>query len=158
MPISVRGATTSDRDTICLFNSLLAEESEGKRLDPDTLRPGVSALLADPHKGYYFIAESAGDVLGQLGVTFEWSDWRNGWFWWIQSVYVRAEHRGRGIFRALYQHVRSRATAAGNVIGIRLYVELENTAAQATYSRMGMSFLPYKVLEESLAPGYQLPK
>ena len=147
MPISVRAATTSDRDTICLFNSLLAEESEGKRLDPATLRPGVSALLADPHKGYYFIAESAGDVLGQLGITFEWSDWRNGWFWWIQSVYVTKEARRRGVFRALFEHVRQKAEAQGDVIGIRLYVETDNHVAHAVYRDMGLEWTTYKVME-----------
>jgi len=159
MPLTVRTATPADVPVIVEYNRRLAQETEHKTLDPATVSAGVAAAIADPMtKGPYYLACDGADVVGQLQVTLEWSDWRNGWFWWIQSVYVRAEHRGRGIFRALYQHVRSRATAAGNVIGIRLYVELENTAAQATYSRMGMSFLPYKVLEESLAPGYQLPK
>ena len=159
MPLTVRTATPADVPVIVEYNRRLAQETEHKSLDPATVSAGVAAAIADPMtKGPYYLACDGADVIGQLQVTLEWSDWRNGWFWWIQSVYVRAEHRGRGIFRALYQHVRSRACAAGNVIGIRLYVELENTAAQATYSRMGMSFLPYKVLEESLVPGYQLAK
>jgi ribosomal protein S18 acetylase RimI-like enzyme len=158
MPLTVRTATPADVPVIVDYNRRLARETEHKTLDPATVSAGVAAAIADPTtKGPYYLACDGTDVVGQLQVTLEWSDWRNGWFWWIQSVYVRADHRGRGVFRTLYQHVRSRAAAAGNVIGIRLYVELENTAAQATYSRLGMSLLPYKVLEETLTPGYQLP-
>src|SRR5436853_7777816 len=152
MPLTVRSATPADVPVIVEYNRRLARETEHKTLDPDTVAAGVAAAIADPEtKGPYFLACDGADVVGQLQVTLEWSDWRNGWFWWIQSVYVRADFRGKGIFRALYQHVRSRATAAGNVIGIRLYVERENTAAQSTYSRIGMSFLPYMVLEEAMS-------
>jgi len=159
MPLTVRTATPADVPVIVDYNRRLATETEHKTLDPDTVSAGVAAAIADPMtKGPYFLACDGTDVVGQLQVTLEWSDWRNGWFWWIQSVYVRAEYRGRGVFRSLYQHVRSRAAAAGNVIGIRLYVERENTPAQATYSRLGMAVLPYMVLEEALTPGYQLPK
>jgi GNAT superfamily N-acetyltransferase len=159
MPLTVRSATPADVPVIVEYNRRLAEETEHKTLDPQTVAAGVAAAVADPMtKGPYFLACDAADIIGQLQVTFEWSDWRNGWFWWIQSVYVRADARGRGVFRALYQHVRSRAATAGNVIGIRLYVERDNQAAQATYSRLGMAFLPYMVLEEALAPGYELPK
>src|SRR5437868_2504801 len=103
MSMHVRRARSEDADIICQYNAALAEESEGKKLDPAKLRPGVLALLHDPQKGYYFVAERDGQVVGQLGITFEWSDWRNGWFWWIQSVYVHQEARSQGVFRALYE-------------------------------------------------------
>src|SRR5688572_24666349 len=99
MTIRVRRATTDDLDVVCEFNRLLALESEGKGLDLAVLKAGVAAVLGDPHKGLYFLAEEGGEVLGQMGLTFEWSDWRNGWFWWFQSVYVRPEARRRGVFR-----------------------------------------------------------
>jgi ribosomal protein S18 acetylase RimI-like enzyme len=154
MPLTVRPATPADLPVIVEYNRRLAIETEHKTLDPETVSAGVAAAVADPTtKGPYFLACDGADVVGQLQITFEWSDWRNGWFWWIQSVYVRADHRGRGVFRQLYQHVRSKATSAGNVIGIRLYVEKQNTPAQATYSRLGMTTLPYMVLEEALASG-----
>src|SRR5262245_18482751 len=105
MPPVIRRATVADAAVVAEFNRLLAHESEGKELDPALLGPGVRAGLEDPHKSQYFLAEEGGRVLGQLGLTFEWSDWRNGWFWWVQSVYVRPEARRRGVFRALWEHV-----------------------------------------------------
>jgi GNAT superfamily N-acetyltransferase len=147
MTISVRPAQAADVTTICDFNARLAEESEGKRLDPEALRPGVAALLADPHKGYYFLAEEDGRILGQLSVTFEWSDWRNGWFWWIQSVYVPAEARRGGVFAALFEHVVRTARRQGDVIGVRLYVETENAIAHAVYQACGFEWTTYKVME-----------
>jgi GNAT superfamily N-acetyltransferase len=147
MPLVVRPATPADADVIVEFNRLLAQESEGKALELDRLRPGVLAGLADPHKGRYFVAEDAGRILGQMMVTYEWSDWRNGWFWWIQSVYVRPEARRQGVFRALYQHVADCARQDPAVIGLRLYVEKDNHAAQKTYLQMGMQWTAYQVLE-----------
>jgi GNAT superfamily N-acetyltransferase len=159
MPLTVRTATPGDVPVIVDYNRRLAQETEHKMLDPQTVTAGVVAAIADPTtKGPYYLACDGTDVVGQLQVTLEWSDWRNGWFWWIQSVYVRADCRGRGVFRLLYQHVRSQARQAGNVIGIRLYVERDNSGAQATYSRLGMTFLPYMMLEEALTPNYELPK
>ncbi len=100
------------------YNRRLAEESEGKALDLAVLTAGVAAALADPErKGPYYLAVEGGAVLGQLQITFEWSDWRNGWFWWIQSVYVRAEDRRRGVFRSLYQHVVDLGRRDGGVVG-----------------------------------------
>jgi GNAT superfamily N-acetyltransferase len=147
MPLVIRRATVADAAVVVEFNRLLAEESEGKALDPVTLVPGVRAGLEDPRKSLYFLAEEGGQALGQLGVTFEWSDWRNGWFWWIQSVYVRPEARRRGVFRALFDHVRRLAQEDSEVIGLRLYVENANKAAQETYQRMGMRAAGYFVLE-----------
>jgi ribosomal protein S18 acetylase RimI-like enzyme len=148
MPWTVRPATPADADTIIEFNRLLAQESESKTLDLNLLGPGVRAGLADPHKGRYFVAEDAGASAGQMGITYEWSDWRNGWFWWIQSVYVRSEHRRRGVFRALFDYVQAAAKSDPTVIGLRLYVERDNAAAQKTYRSLGMVETGYFVLEK----------
>ena len=147
MPLVVRPAVAADATVVVEFNRLLALESEGKALDPALLEPGVQRALADDNKGRYFLAELDGAIVGQLGVTFEWSDWRNGWFWWIQSVYVRPEARRRGVFRSLFQHVRAAANNDPHVIGIRLYVEHENHSAQKTYQAMGLSPTTYQVME-----------
>jgi GNAT superfamily N-acetyltransferase len=147
MAFRVREATPADAAVVVEFNRLLAEDSEGKQLDLAVLGAGVTAQLADPQKGRYFVAEEGDFILGQLGVTFEWSDWRNGWMWWIQSVYVRADARRRGVFRALFEHVRQAALDDGHVVGLRLYVERENHGAQRTYEQLGMQPSGYFVLE-----------
>jgi ribosomal protein S18 acetylase RimI-like enzyme len=148
MPVTVRRAVPADAEVIVEFNCRLAEESEGKTLDRTLLTPGVTAGLADENKALYFVAEEGGRVVGQMMITFEWSDWRNGWFWWVQSVYVHAEARRRGVFRALYEHVHQTARRDPGVIGLRLYVERENHAAQQTYQRLGMEWTSYLVLEK----------
>ncbi len=147
MNVIVRPAKPTDVDVICEFNRLMAKETENKDLDPATLKRGVEAMLDDPHKGLYFVAESAGQIVGQLGITLEWSDWRNGNFWWIQSVYVVKEARRHGVFRKLYERILQEARQDGNVIGVRLYVEHDNLSAQATYRKMGMAMLGYKIME-----------
>jgi ribosomal protein S18 acetylase RimI-like enzyme len=147
MPLSIRRAAPADAPVIIEFNRLLAQESEGKTLDPAVLGPGVAAGLADPRKSVYFLAEEDGVPIGQIMFTTEWSDWRNGWFWWIQSVYVRSESRRRGVFRALFEHVQQAAQADPEVIGLRLYVERENHIAQETYRSMGMKAAGYVVFE-----------
>ena len=147
MPVSVRRARVDDAGIIVEFNRRLAEESEGKSLDLSVLKAGVAAALGDPHKGPYFLAEEDGVPVGQMQVTYEFSDWRNGWFWWIQGVYVRADARGRGVFRALYHHVYETARRDPQVIGLRLYVEKENHAAQRTYFNLGMKGTDYLMLE-----------
>jgi len=146
MPI-VRAAALSDLDFIVDSNARIAEETEQRVLDRALLVPGVCALLSDPGKGRYFIAVESGQPLGQLMYTTEWSDWRNGDFWWIQSVYVRAEARRRGIFSLLYRHLEKLARATAGVCGIRLYMESHNNAALATYTRLGMLDSGYQVLE-----------
>ena len=143
----IRPGTIDDLDIIVDFNARLAFESEGKQLDLALLRPGVAAMLADAAKGRYFLAELADQVVGQISLTFEWSDWRNGFFWWIQSVYVRPEHRRAGVFKALYRHLEDQAKSGANIIGIRLYVEAENHAAHATYEKLGLSWTDYHVME-----------
>jgi ribosomal protein S18 acetylase RimI-like enzyme len=146
--IKVRAARTADTAAIAAGNRAMAGESEGKHLDPAVVAAGVSAALADADKGRYFIAEVGGRVAGQAMVTREWSDWRNGWFWWIQSVYVAPEFRRRGVYRALHGHIRAAARSAGDVAGIRLYVEKANTPAQATYRAMGMIDAGYLLFED----------
>lgn len=147
MPLTVRPARTADAPAIVEFNRRLAAETEGKTLDPAALAAGVRAGLADPHRALYFVAEEDGTVRGQMMVTREWSDWRNGWLWWIQSVYVRPEDRRRGVFRALYEHVHRAAQSDPEVIGLRLYMERDNHAGRRTYLGVGMSELPYVVFE-----------
>jgi GNAT superfamily N-acetyltransferase len=146
--IRIRPAQTSDMTTIVDFNAAMALETENLVLDPATLTAGVKAGLLDPHKARYYLAEVAGQVVGQLMLTLEWSDWRNGWLWWIQSVYVRPEARRRGVFRALYQHVKTAAQEAGDVVGLRLYMEQDNHRAEATYLTQGMVRTHYVVLEQ----------
>jgi GNAT superfamily N-acetyltransferase len=138
MSIIIRQATPADAPVIVTFNCLMARETEGKDLDRALIEPGVRAVLADLHKGRYLVAERDGEIVGQIGITFEWSDWRNGWFWWIQSVYVAATARRQGVFRALYRYVEEAARADPAVIGIRLYVERENGPAHSTYHNLGM--------------------
>jgi len=146
--MQIRLAIPADLDTVCDYNVRLARETEGKSLDLALLRPGVAAVLQDAGKGRYYVAEIAGRVVGQLALTFEWSDWRNGWFWWIQSVYVQKDARRQGVFRALFAHVETEARRDPNVIGIRLYVEDENESAHATYERLGLRRTTYLVREK----------
>lgn len=147
MEIVVREAVPDDGPVIADFNSAMAVETEGGALDPDLIRPGVAALLGDSTKGRYWLAQHDGVVIGQILVTYEWSDWRNGMLWWIQSVYIAQENRRRGVFSTLYRHVESLARATPEVCGLRLYVENKNTRAQETYSALGMIRSGYHVME-----------
>jgi ribosomal protein S18 acetylase RimI-like enzyme len=147
MNVIIRPARSTDAEVICEFNWLLAKETESKELDRATLKAGVAAVLGDRHKGRYFVAEAQGQVVGQLAITLEWSDWRNGYFWWIQSVYIAAAARRLGVFRKLYEHVLKEARAEADVIGVRLYVEHDNAAAQATYQKMAMVMTGYRLME-----------
>ena len=144
----VREARAADRDAIVEYNLRLARETESKALDRGVLAEGVARALADPERLRYWVAEVDGSIVGQAAITREWSDWRNGWLWWFQSVYVRAESRGMGVFRALYGHIRAAALAEPDVIGLRLYVEEENHSAQETYRALGMRAGGYQVFEE----------
>ena len=152
VPFTIRPATPADQETIVAFNAALAEETEAKSLDRALLEPGVRAALADPAMCLYFVAEAQGRVIGQIMITTEWSDWRNGWFWWIQSVYVDAAWRRRGVFRALYHHVRTQAVARPDVCGLRLYMHHENTRARSTYESLGMHVTDYLVCEDAWSP------
>ena len=146
--MNIRLAQRSDTDALVGFNQAMAVETEGKVLDAKVLRPGVEAVFTDPSKGFYVVAEDAGNITGGLMVTFEWSDWRNAWFWWIQSVYVLPEARGKRLYGDLYDFVKLRAGEAGNVCGFRLYVEKDNSKAQRIYERVGMQASHYVMYEE----------
>ena len=148
--LNVRPATPADVDAIVAGNIKLAEESERVRLHLATLREGVTALLEGRAPGRYWVAELDGRVVGQLMITYEWSDWRNRMVWWIQSVYVAADARGRGVFRALYATARREALAAG-AGGLRLYVDTTNARAQAVYAALGMTGDHYRVFEDMFA-------
>ncbi|HEX4590171.1 MAG TPA: N-acetyltransferase [Gemmataceae bacterium] len=151
MPLIVRPATAEDVPVISEYNRRLARETEHLDLDLATVTAGVAAAVGDPQvKGPYFLACDGPDVVGQMQVTFEWSDWRNGWFWWVQSVYVRSDYRGRGVFRMLYDHLRRTARESGQVVGVRLYVERDNRPAQEIYRRIGMKELPFFLMQELL--------
>jgi ribosomal protein S18 acetylase RimI-like enzyme len=143
---TVRAAVPADLDVLVAFNAAMALETEGKRLDPARLRAGVEAALGDPQRGHYLVAEHGGRVAGALLITREWSDWRNGWFWWIQSVYVAPEARRAGIYRALHAEVLRQAAAAG-AVGVRLYVDRGNERAQRTYEQLGMQTSHYVFYE-----------
>ena len=145
--ITIRRATKADLERLVGFNAAMARETEDKDLDLDSLRAGIAALLEDDSLGFYLVAEVGEQAAGQLMVTMEWSDWRNAHFWWIQSVYVAAEFRRQGIFRQLYKHVEAKARAAGNVCGIRLYVERTNLRAKEVYVNLGMTHSHYDMYE-----------
>jgi ribosomal protein S18 acetylase RimI-like enzyme len=146
----IRDGRISDAPTLVDFNARMAIETENKTLDRQTLTRGVERLLKDASLGRYFVCCDGGDaIIGQLMITTEWSDWRDGHFWWIQSVYVREDARRKGVYRALHEHVVQEARAAGNVVGVRLYVEPHNTRAQGTYARLGMT-KTYDVMEQPL--------
>ena len=143
----IRPATRDDAETIARFNVLMARETEHLELDPGRVLDGVRAVFDEPGRGWYLVAESENRVVGQLMVTYEWSDWRNGVFWWIQSVYVAPEARGQGVYKALYADLLRRAGADGGVCGLRLYVEKENGRAQGVYARSGMRRTAYDLYE-----------
>ena len=145
MSIVVRAASRTDIPFLVECNTAMARETEGKMLDREVLTRGTRAIFDDPRRGFYLIAELDGDPAGCLLVTFEWSDWRDGDWWWLQSVYVAPQHRRYGVFRALYAEVDRRAHAAPRVIGLRLYVERGNARAQRTYASLGMEEEPYKM-------------
>ena len=150
--MNLRLAGPADAETLVEFNCAMALETEGKRLLPEVIGAGVRALLGRKDAGFYLIAEADARVIGSLLVTKEWSDWRNGDFWWIQSVYVCPEWRRKGVYKALYRHVQQLAAQDPAVCGFRLYVERENARAQETYRALGMKQTHYLIFEE-LKPG-----
>ena len=157
MEIKIREAALTDAPVIADFNRRLAEESEGLRLDEACVQAGVAALLKDPAKGIYYVAEREGAVVAQLMITYEWSDWRNGNIWWIQSVYVKPEFRRAGLFRALFKHLQDMARVRMDVCSLRLYVHAENTRASQSYERLGMTRTQYEVFELDLRKDGEQP-
>jgi GNAT superfamily N-acetyltransferase len=148
----VRKALVDDCPIIAEFNRRMAWETEGKQLDPQSSDLGVKNLFSRPDLGFYQVAELDEQVVGSLMVTFEWSDWRNGLFWWVQSVFVRPEFRKCGVFRTLYEDIRRQARESSVVCGIRLYVFRENHVAISSYQRLGMNSTEYLMMEEEF-PG-----
>ena len=145
--IAVGRATTEDVAAIAQFNIAMAAETEDLALDPQTVHAGVAAVVSDDRRGFYLVARSDGEAVGSLMITYEWSDWRNGNLWWIQSVYVVPSARKQGIFRLLYDNVISLAKQSGDAAGVRLYVEKDNRGAQEVYRKLGMSETAYRVFE-----------
>jgi ribosomal protein S18 acetylase RimI-like enzyme len=157
--VQIRRATFGDEQALANFNVAMAWETEHKRLDPVVVLSGVQSLLRSPDAGFYLVAQIDARVVACLMVTFEWSDWRDSQFWWIQSVYVDSDHRRQGVFRCLYKEVEGLARATPAVCGLRLYVEQSNEIAQRTYRQLGMAATPYRVfeLEFSQAPSGPRP-
>lgn len=151
--VRIRVAVAEDADFLTRGNAAMALETEALHLDPLRLRAGVDAVFAEPARGVYYIAETDGQPVGQMLITYEWSDWRNGDFWWIQSVWVEPPFRGTGVFRRLYAHVEQLARADARVCGLRLYVENHNNRAQRTYERCGMKRTAYQMFSADFVLG-----
>jgi GNAT superfamily N-acetyltransferase len=145
--IKIRPAVFTDVETIAQFNIALCRETEGRELDPVTVTNGVKRFVSESQRGRYFVAEIDGEVVGQAAHTFEWSDWRNGELWWIQSVYVHPAFRSKGVFRTLFMHIKELGEADVDCCGIRLYMERENDTARESYRRLGFSETGYVVFE-----------
>ncbi len=158
--IHIRPASQDDLDIIVMFNAAMALETERRQLDLPTLRQGTLAVLESPAYGFYVLAALQEDKrykpVGQLMITYEWSDWRNGAFWWIQSVYVEPNRRGQGVFRAMHDHILVRAKADPRVCGLRLYVKRENRRAQTVYQHLGLTPSAYTVFEQDFVLGHEI--
>lgn len=154
-PFVIRPATAADTATIVDFNLRIAAETEDTSLDRNLVARGVEAILSNADHGRYYVACVDQAPVGQIMHTREWSDWRNGDIWWVQSVYVHKDHRRRGVFRGLYDHVKNLAMADPAVVGVRLYVDADNRVAQATYERLGMQAARYRIMEEFFAADHR---
>ena len=148
--LTIRKATEADANSIIEFNIEMAMETESKALKRNEIEPGVKSLFAKPEYGFYLVAEDRGKAVASLMITFEWSDWRNGLFWWIQSVYVVPGYRRQGVYRRMYETIKQMGSAESGVCGYRLYVEKENKNAQKTYAALGMDETHYKMFVEEL--------
>ncbi len=146
--MNLRRAILDDAQALADFNINMAHETEGIELIPEVIHAGVEAMINNPQMGFYLVIEDKGNIAASLMVTTEWSDWRNGLFWWIQSVYVRPQNRRQGMYRQLYQRVKALAEDEANVCGFRLYVEHDNRTAQGAYRSVGMEETAYKIYEE----------
>lgn len=147
----IRQALAQDAEELAQFNISMADETEGMELIPEVIMAGVKAMIANPQMGYYLVVELDNGIQASLMVTTEWSDWRNGIFWWIQSVYVRPDYRRQGLYRELYARVKELAEQQPDVCGFRLYVERENRSAQKTYQALGMKETDYLLYEELIS-------
>ncbi len=158
LPLIIRPAVEADLPSLVTYSAAMAWETEGRRLDPGRLREGTAALLASAQHGQFLVAETPHEgrptVIAQLMITYEWSDWRNGQFWWIQSVYVAPLFRRQGVYRRLHEEVLRLAKNQGNVCGVRLYVERSNQVAQSVYRRVGLAHSAYDVFEVDFVCGH----
>ena len=136
-----------DINSLVNFNIKMAKETENKILNKKIVTKGVSEVLTDTTLGYYVIAKNKNTILGSLMITYEWSDWRNGMFWWIQSVYVEKEYRQQGVYKKMYSYIKDKALKDNSCTGIRLYVEQENKIAQSVYTKLEMKETHYKLFE-----------
>lgn len=144
----IRRATIDDADALAEFNIKTAMETEAMEILPEVARSGVKTMIENPQMGFYLVAEVDSAIQASLMITVEWSDWRNGLFWWIQSVYVEPQYRRQGLYRKLYQQVKSLAATEDNVCGFRLYVEQDNQVAQQAYRALNMKDTGYRLYEE----------
>ena len=142
----VRRATRTDLPALVKFNLAMAQETEQRSLDVHKLRKGVQAVFDDESKGTYYVLEYEGSVRAALMITSEWSDWRNGMFWWIQSVYVEPHYRRRGMYKTLYEKIKT--LSPEHIVGFRLYVDKNNLSGQKTYENLGMYKISYDMYEE----------
>ncbi|NRD75144.1 GNAT family N-acetyltransferase [Shewanella sp. VB17] len=147
----IRKGQKCDLNSLIQFNLAMAKETEGLALNKDILAKGVNALLSQPQRGFYLVAEIDGEITGSLMVTFEWSDWRAKDYYWIQSVYIRPQNRRQGIYNKLYQAVKKIAEDNDGAASFRLYVEQDNTNAQRTYAALGMEKSDYQMYEEKVS-------
>ncbi len=155
--VQIRRGKPGDRDALVAFNLAMARETEGRKLERDTVNAGVEAVFQSQDRGFYLVATSPdgpenktskiSKIVGGLLITYEWSDWRNGVIWWIQSVYVEPGWRRRGVYRGLYEAVKADALERADVVGIRLYVERENALAHSVYESLGMELARYDMYE-----------
>ncbi len=150
LDLNIVRATQADLDVLVEYNMALASETEDKTLERNVLREGIRMLFESEERGFYLVARIQGEenVIGQLLITYEWSDWRNHWIWWIQSVYIHKDYRGKGVYRKLHESVRTMARKSGEVIGLRLCVDRGNDAARAVYRKMAMTPSRYDLLED----------
>lgn len=148
--VSVRLAEESDCEAIAGFNKAMALETEGKELSEAVVAKGTKELFKKPDYGFYVVAEDGGEIVGSLMVTFEWIEWWNSVFWWVQSVYVKPEYRRGGVFKKLYEYIRREASERDDVCGLRLYVKKDNDRAQAVYKKLGMERTSYLLYEDLL--------
>lgn len=146
--MKIRRATIDDAAALAKFNIKNALETEAIELIPEVATAGVKSMISNPQMGFYLVVEDDGMLQASLMITTEWSDWRNGLFWWVQSVYVNQQYRRQGLYRKLYQRVKTLAEAEDNVCGFRLYVEHDNHVAQETYRSLNMEETSYKLFEE----------
>jgi ribosomal protein S18 acetylase RimI-like enzyme len=148
MNITIRHSLPSDIPSIVSFNIAMARETEEKELDTRTVERGVKAIFENSERGFYLLAEDDGAAAGCLLITNEWSDWRNGYFWWIQSVFVKPDYRRQGVYTRLHRFVETMARKQPAVRGIRLYVDKTNSRAQAVYRSLGMTPARYDLFEK----------